>query len=350
MKLSPIQRLRRHAVSQTLFKPTTLPVAIERLGFIQADPIRSPARAQDLILRHRVKGYLAGDLERHYESMRIEEGILYAYGFLTRELWQLLHAPKQIRWSRLERRVLEIVSQSGATHPSHLEAHLGRKRVINAWGGYSKATTRALEDLHYHGVLRVVRRENGIRIYEPAPQRDTLPPNDARLRRLVMVIISILAPAHLRTIQANIGRYRAFGNTRSILTQLIRDGEVATETIDGIDYVWPAASGKNVELERRVRFLAPFDPVVWDRQRFEHLWGWPYRFEAYTPVAKRIRGYYAMPVLWGDAVIGWANARVEAGQLIVDVGYAGKRPSDREFRQELDAEISSLEAFLNREL
>ncbi len=61
---------------------------------------------------------------------------------------------------------------------------------------------------------------------------------------------------------------------------------------------------------RRVRFLAPFDPVVWDRRRFEHLWGWPYRFEAYTPSAKRIRGYYAMPLLWCDRVIGWANAGI----------------------------------------
>jgi uncharacterized protein YcaQ len=108
-------------------------------------------------------------------------------------------------------------------------------------------------------------------------------------------------------------------------------------------------SGTSFEAERRVRFLAPFDPVVWDRARFEHLWGWAYRFEAYTPVAKRVRGYYAMPILWGDAVIGWANARVETGQLIVDVGYAGKRPADREFHRELDSEISRLEIFLGGE-
>ena len=51
----------------------------------------------------------------------------------------------------------------------------------------------------------------------------------------------------------------------------------------------------------------PFDPIVWDRRRFEHLWGWAYRFEAYTPEAKRQFGYYAMPLLWGDRVIGWVN-------------------------------------------
>ncbi|EWS60580.1 hypothetical protein Y695_04569 [Hydrogenophaga sp. T4] len=56
-----------------------------------------------------------------------------------------------------------------------------------------------------------------------------------------------------------------------------------------------------------MRLLAPFDPVVWDRDRFERLWDWAYRFEAYTPPAKRVRGYYAMPLLWRDQVIGWAT-------------------------------------------
>jgi hypothetical protein len=53
---------------------------------------------------------------------------------------------------------------------------------------------------------------------------------------------------------------------------------------------------------------------VWDRRRFEHLWGWAYRFEAYTPAPKRVRGYYALPLLWRDRVIGWGNlaARVPA--------------------------------------
>ncbi|MFM8797094.1 MAG: winged helix-turn-helix domain-containing protein, partial [Betaproteobacteria bacterium] len=58
-----IEDLRRYALARSLFNPRSLRQAIDRLGFVQADPIRSPARAQDLILRHRVKGYRAGDLE-----------------------------------------------------------------------------------------------------------------------------------------------------------------------------------------------------------------------------------------------------------------------------------------------
>jgi uncharacterized protein YcaQ len=86
--------------------------------------------------------------------------------------------------------------------------------------------------------------------------------------------------------------------------------------------------------------------VVWDRRRFEHFWGWPYRFEAYTPVAKRVRGYYAMPLLWCDWVIGWANAGIVASKLKVQLGFVGKRPSGHEFRQELEAEVARLETFL----
>src|SRR3954466_9026250 len=84
-------RLRAQARSVTLFAPTTLANAVRGLGFVQADPIRAPARAQDLILRHRVKGYRAGDLEHSFRRVRLEEDFLYAYGFMTAETRNLLH-------------------------------------------------------------------------------------------------------------------------------------------------------------------------------------------------------------------------------------------------------------------
>jgi len=68
-----IEQLRRYAVARSLFRPTTLGRAIDKLGFVQADPIRAPARAQDLMLRHRVTGYRAGDLERRYPRLTLEE-------------------------------------------------------------------------------------------------------------------------------------------------------------------------------------------------------------------------------------------------------------------------------------
>ena len=83
--------LRRFAISRSLFTPTTLEGAIERLGFVQADPIRAPARAQDLTLRPRVDGYRAGDLDRRYPEMGVEEDFFINYGFVTRTVQALMH-------------------------------------------------------------------------------------------------------------------------------------------------------------------------------------------------------------------------------------------------------------------
>jgi uncharacterized protein YcaQ len=113
-----------------------------------------------------------------------------------------------------------------------------------------------------------------------------------------------------------------------------------------VDWYWPAGDPTPTEADDQVRLLAPFDPVVWDRRRFELLWGWSYRFEAYTPVTKRKLGYYALPLLWHDRVIGWANVSVSGKALKSDVGYSGTPPRSRAFRRALDDELSRLRLFL----
>jgi uncharacterized protein YcaQ len=96
-----------------------------------------------------------------------------------------------------------------------------------------------------------------------------------------------------------------------------------------------------------VRLLAPFDPVAWDRRRFEILWGWAYRFEAYTPAPKRKLGYYALPLLWRDRMVGWGNLAVGGGALQCSFGYIGAgAPPDAAFREALDVEIARIRAFL----
>jgi uncharacterized protein YcaQ len=354
MTAAPLLRLRARAITGSLFRPTTLAAALQRLAFVQADPIRSPARAQDLILRQRVTGYRVDALERRYASLDIEEDVLYAYGFVSRATWRLLHPRRVPRLKPLERQILEVVRGAAAIHPGELDARFGRARVVNAWGGYSRATKHALERLHHYGLVRIARRDQGIRVYRvmpyDAPEGDPIAPRE-RTRALVSTVVAILAPASEATVHAILARLRrhvlGVEDSRAALRALLAAGELERETVGGVAYVWPAGREARA-VPPRVRLLAPFDPLVWDRRRFEQLWGWAYRFEAYTPPARRVRGYYAMPLLWGERMIGWGNASVVDGQLDVACGFVDKRPRDRAFAAELDREIERLRAFLAR--
>ena len=208
-----VATLRRMAVLRAFPPPRSLGQAIETAGFVQADPIRAPARAQDLILRHRVTAYRAGDLERRYPKLSIEEGYLYAYGFMPARVRGLLfprHDPDAADGrfvpSGLAADVLGFVRDQGPTHPTALEEHFGAARQINGWGGLSKATTRALDTLLHHGLLRVVRRDAGIWVYTATrePQAELDP--QIRLERLVLLIASALAPVPAPTLSAATAR------------------------------------------------------------------------------------------------------------------------------------------------
>lgn len=344
------QALKSHAIASSLFAPTTLRRAAERLGFVQADPIRSPARAQDLILRHRVKGYCAGDLEKHYPKLGLEEDFLYAYGFVPKTTWRLLHPRLEKGLSAAEERVLALVATQKCLHPRELEAHLGREREVNAWGGYSKATTRTLQALHYRGLLRVAGRENGIRLYAATtPQQEQIKPEE-RLRRLVLLIAQILAPVPERSLRETL-RHLAHAapcleGRLTVVSKLLNSGDLASAEVDGLRYLWPAGKLLHKHTEDKVRFLAPFDPLVWDRRRFEHLWGWAYRFEAYTPAAKRKLGYYAMPLLWREEVIGWVNVSNKFGKVKVETGFVRAEPKESEFQRAWEAEMECFRSFL----
>jgi uncharacterized protein YcaQ len=351
--------LRAHAVVRSLFTPTTLKRALQKLGFVQADPIRAPARAQDLILRHRVRAYRAGDLERRYAALGIQEDVFVNYGFVTAEVQALMHPRAGTRrWSATRRAraeaLLEFVRERGSVHPRDVDAHFSHGSVTNYWGGSSAATTHLLDDMHYRGLLRVARRDGGIRIYavhEHAPESLDIAARRRRIDSLVDVAVRKYAPlpkSSLSTLVRRL-RYAVPQWRRDLSSALVRAKErLAHGRIAGVDWYWPAdeipAAGHPEDV---VRFLAPFDPVVWDRHRFEIFWDWAYRFEAYTPAANRQRGYYALPLLWRDRVLGWGNISVKDGALRADLGYPGSgAPRDRRFKRELDIELDRMRAFL----
>lgn len=344
--------LRRQAVGGALTRGASLAEVMARLEFVQADPIRAPAPAQDLILRQRVPGYRVGDLERAYPSLPLDEDLLYAYGFVTQPLRRVLHprrtriAPDgNYRPTGLAAEVLAFVRQRGVTHPRDAQAAFGRRSVTNGWGGRSAATTRALEELHWHGLVRVARRERGVRLYEPAPPLPEPLAAEERARRIALRVAATFAPLPEATFRELLRMTRFLVRPAALVSQLVDSGELTVATVDGMRYVWPTVLPEvPAEPDGRVRFLAPFDPVVWDRRRFAHLWGWEYRFEAYTPAAKRRWGYYALPLLWRDRVIGWVNCARD-GET-VEAGFIDGVPKSRRFAAAFDAEVDRLRTFL----
>ncbi len=436
-----LEHLRRYAIARSLFKPTTLGRAIDKLGFVQADPIRAPARAQDLTLRHRVDGYRAGDLERRYPKMALEEDFFVNYGFLPRAHHGLMH-PRTARteWTAARRAqavaVLDFIRGRGAVHPREVDAHFAHGKVTNWFGGSSNASTQLLDVMHYRGLLRVARRERGTRVYAAreaaamaeaaaaaalitpidegargtgappgiqagraiastkegaAAGRNVAVPGGAGVRgsvaggggtagdaaaaggtaaagataaaddgsaaskmdALVDIVVRKYAPlpagslgqllSHLRGAAPQWAGQRAAALARA-------KQRLAHSRVEGIDWYWPAEdkpSSTRWRPDHGVRLLTPFDPVVWDRRRFEIFWGWAYRFEAYTPAPKRRLGYYALPLLWHESVIGWGNVTVADGDLKHSFGYiSGRAPRDPAFRTGLEDELERMRRFL----
>ncbi len=394
MRVPTLDHLRRHALRRSLFAPTTLGRAIEKLGFVQADPIRAPARAQDLTLRHRVRDYRAGDLERRYPRLAIEEDFFVNYGFLPRRLHRLMH-PRTARlaWpaARLHQaqEVLAFVRDQGVVHPRDVDRRFEHGKTRNWFGGSSNASTQLLDEMHYRGMLRVARRDGGTRCYAAhddslqTPCRDPIASFDALVDLAIAKYAPLPAPT-LGWLLSALARNAApqWQAGRAAALERVRQ-RVPTARVDGIDWYWPAGESPFRRVGRRgssglasatapdgdrtaddptgddsdvdgdagddgeVRLLAPFDPVVWDRRRFELFWGWAYRFEAYTPAARRVRGYYALPMLWRDQVIGWGNLALSEGRLTLAPGYvAGQAPPDPAFHRGLEAEMARMRHFL----
>jgi len=360
-----LNHLRRYSITRSLFKPRTLLRAITKLGFVQFDPIRAPARAQDLTLRHRVSDYRAGDLEMRYPRLAVEEDFFVNYGVLPRATQYLMH-PRTAqtewppsRWSQAQA-VLAFVQSRGVVHPREVDAAFQHGTTKNGFGGNSRAITQLLDGMHYRGLLRVACRKGGTRLYAPqlANERDYPVSPEANLDALIDVAVAKYAPLPATTLNRLITcvgtaaapqwrecRRDALERTKTRLPQA---------TVDGCRWYWPAGENPGSRrfanddvLDDHLRLLAPFDPIVWDRARFERFWGWAYRFEAYIPASQRVRGYYALPMLWRGQVIGWANAAVRDRQLQLLPGYvSGHAPRDAAFMPALQEEQTRLEWFL----
>jgi uncharacterized protein YcaQ len=260
--------------------------------------------------------------------------------------------------------LLDFVEERGPVHPREVEEHFAHGTVENYWGGSSLATTQMLGVMHYRGLLRVARREKGIRIYgthRHEAERLDKAARHARIDTLVDVAVNLYAPLPGASLSYYVRRLRyAVPQWQKEITGALRRARerLAHARVDGVDWYWPSDENpRRVLAPETVRLLAPFDPVVHDRTRFELLWRWVYRFEAYTPAPKRKLGYYALPLLWRDRVIGWGNLAVVpkcnlgTRTLTCELGYvAGQPPRDRAFKGELAAELERMRIFLGTKI
>lgn len=310
--------------------------ALAHHGYVQIDPINVCGRMHDLILRNRVEGYREGDLFKHlhgdgeaptarvaFEQHLPRHGVLAA---MPVEAWPYLHAAMQRRSARDDRWTgrlddeeeavaREVLAEIRARGPLSSDDFDDPRRADSPWGS-ARLVKSAMQKLFAHGRLLIARRGAGQRRIYDLPER-VLPaevlaesPPDAgeearwatrlrlRQRRLISLSRNEIATLHGET---------AALDADGLRLHCLRDD------LPLLDDTAASAPGDDP------RLLAPLDPLVYDRKVTEALWGFRYTWEVYTPPAKRVRGYYALPVLAGDALLGHVDPKVDraSGRLVV---------------------------------
>jgi uncharacterized protein len=318
--------------------------ALAHHGFVQLDPINVCGRMHDLILRNRVAGYREGNLLRHlhgggldggpplgperrtaFEHYFPRGGVLAVFPL---EAWPYLTSSMEER-SRRARGYAGRLSASEERVAGYVLAELAGRgpltsddidhdgRAVTAWGTQGRLVKAVLQKLFFHGRVLLTSRRAFRRVYD-LPER-VLP---ARV---------LSAP---RPTAAESGRFLVLLRLRQ--RRLVRLGRAELPLVsDAVQEVrvegGPAchclredlplleAAGRDPGPAGPVRLLAPLDPLIYDRRLTAALFGFDYTWEVYTPPARRVRGYYALPVLAGDRLVGHVDPRAdrERGRLVV---------------------------------
>jgi uncharacterized protein len=281
------EEARRIAVRAQLLdgSATNILDTVRRLGFLQIDPISTVAPPQYLVLWSRLGPYDRAALDRLlWEDKKLFEWNAFIWPI---EDLPLIQAQMRERWGHynwqrwakdflkeqagLRRYVLRELERRGPLLSRELEHHAARAEERYVWWGTRAQLTWMLELLHFRGRIAVAGRRAGQRLWDLAerwyPETETVPMAEAR--RLL-----------------DEKRFRALG------VQLEKGRLVAHP------------DGDNRPVGNRVTFLSPFDRLVHDRNRAEVLWDFFYRLEMYVPKAKREYGYYVLPILRGDRLVG----------------------------------------------
>lgn len=316
--------------------------AIRRMQVLQIDTIHVVARSPYLVLFSRLGHYDPRWLDWHLEAGNLFEYWAHEACFIPIEDYPLFRGRMlDLSWRRIsswqewasrnrERvaEVLEHVRGNGGVRSIELGSANGKG------GGWwdRKPEKHALEMLFDTGELMIARRHNFQRVYELRervhPEWDDrhLPDHSTLAATLALKAVRALGVASSRWTKDYYRRNLA--DVSKTLAELAGDGRLVRASVEGLPgefYVHP----DNLALARRAgrgaikpdiaTLLSPFDPLVWDRARALQLFDFDYRIECYTPEAKRIYGYFSLPILVRGAIVGRLDAKAHRSAGIFEV-------------------------------
>jgi uncharacterized protein len=320
------EEARRIAVRSQLLDGSASNVldTVRRLGFLQIDPISTVAPPQYLVLWSRLGPYERGELDRLLVQRKLYEWNAFIW---PKEDLPLIQAQMRERWgptkrdqwameflkeqSALRRYVLRELKQRGPLPSRALEHTHARFQERTVWWGTRAQLMWMLELLHQRGRIAVAGRDGTHRLWDLAervyPETEIVPARAARKAR---------ADRRFRSLGVKLERGR-------LLAHLDADAR---------------------PVGNRVTFVSPFDRLVHDRARAEAIWGFYYRLEMYVPKAKREYGYYVLPILHGDDIIGRIEPVFDRKTRELRVNGVWWEPGKQEVS--LDKPLRSLAAFL----
>jgi uncharacterized protein len=303
--------------------------ATATLEFIQEDSINVCGRMHDLILWPRVKHYTPSNLHDalysktptafEYYIPNLSAIPLSEYAYFVPRMHQ--RRQNQSRWEGLFEhekpiavKILAKIDTDGPVRTRSLGNEDGHTQ--SGWGAKSTVISQVTEKLWLQGVLSVARRENFERHFD-------------RTENVYPSIVHLHAP---NASLPDKTEHEAFFAAKLLRTRrLVSAGKkypgVATVKvqIEGAAKTYQCLEEDIEKLQNApevpdaLHILAPLDPLIYDRARNEDLWGFHYRWEVYTPQEKRVRGYYAMPLLFGERIVGWVDPKFDKKTQILSI-------------------------------
>lgn len=305
---------------------TDVAEVVEALEFVQMDSIDVCGRIHDLILRARIHDYRPELLARslyeqprelfEYYSPNLAALPLRDYPYFVREMREGRGKPLAQEHARVAELLLERIREEGPLRGRDAAAEYGR--TLSGWGVSRSVAAHVLERLWLQGRLAVHHRERFERWYD-LPER-ILPADLVALHRPGAPLPDE-RKERIRRTRKRLRARRLFRPARTDAEALGPDSLVRV-SVEGSARPWFVLAEDLPLLEScsaprvgagaaEITLLAPLDPLVYDRERTRELFGFDYTWEVYTPAARRRWGYYVLPILFGERLVGRVDPRVD---------------------------------------